>query len=153
MKPFRFKLQTSLDVRKRQEDLQKMELVVLTKDFQNKLAALQELQLQLAELQSELRYRQGQVVDLRQFRIWQEYIPVLNKRISLQEGLVEESRRAMEQGRERLLETVKARKILEKLKVRHYEAYKREALREEQKQIDEMATNAYLRSHDLAGGL
>ncbi|MDA8233844.1 MAG: flagellar export protein FliJ [Clostridia bacterium] len=153
MKPFKFKLQTSLDLRKRQEDMQKLELAALTKEFQNKLAVLVEMRQQLKQLQDELRYHQGQVIDLSQFKIWQEFVPVMNKKIMVQESLVEESRQAMEQFREVLLETVKARKILEKLMVRYYEEYKREVLREEQKQIDEMATNAYLRNHDLAGGL
>jgi len=153
MKPFKFKLQNSLELRKRQEELQKIELVALTKDFQEKLEVLQQLRLQMASLQDEIRCRQGSVIDLLQFRTWQEYIPVINKKIMAQEKLVKESRQVMEKGRERLLDTVKARKMLEKLKVRHYEVYKSELMREEQKQIDEMATNTYLRNRDLVGGL
>lgn len=153
MKPFKFKLQTSLDLRKRQEDMQKIELAALGKVLQDNLAVLMEIRQQLVSLRDQLRYRQGQAIDLQHFKLWQEFVPVMNKKILVQEGIVEDSRQTMEQCRECLLETVKARKMLEKLMVRHYEVYKQEALREEQKKTDEMATVTYLRNHDLAGGL
>jgi len=50
----------------------------------------------------------------------------------------------MEEVRGELVEIMKERKIMEKLRTRHYQEYMREFLREEQKQIDEMATTGFI---------
>lgn len=144
MKPFLFKLQTALDIKLKEEDIQKEELYQATKVYKQNLRMLTGLKNRLVEIQDILRGKQVKNIDVLEIKNCQDYIPVLNERIKQQEEKTEDSRLEMEQVRSKLLEIMKKRKILEKLKNRHYDEYMREFLREEQKQIDEMATVGYV---------
>jgi len=144
MKPFLFKLQTALDIKMREEDVQKEKLYQATKVYKQNLRMLTGLKNRLVEIQDILRGKQVKNIDVLEIKNCQDYIPVLNERIKQQEEKTEDSRLEMERVRSKLLEIMKKRKILEKLKTRHYQEYMREFLREEQKQIDEMATIGYV---------
>ncbi|PKM47623.1 MAG: flagellar export protein FliJ [Firmicutes bacterium HGW-Firmicutes-8] len=144
MKPFLFKLQTALDIKLKEEDIQKEKLYQATKVYKQNLRMLTGLKNRLVEIQDILRGKQVKNIDVLEIKNCQDYIPVLNERIKQQEEKTEDSRLEMERVRSKLLEIMKKRKILEKLKTRHYQEYMREFLREEQKQIDEMATIGYV---------
>jgi len=144
MKPFLFKLQTALDIKLKEEDIQKEKLYQATKVYKQNLRQLTGLKNRLVEIQDILRGKQVKNIDVLEIKNCQDYIPVLNERIKQQEEKTEDSRLEMERVRSKLLEIMKKRKILEKLKTRHYQEYMREFLREEQKQIDEMATIGYV---------
>ncbi len=144
MKPFVFKLQTALDLKLKEEDLQKEELHKATRIYKQNLKQLRSLQGRLVEIQDLLRGKQVKKIEILEIKRCQDYIPVLHDRIKQQEEVTENSRRKMEQVRGKLLAVMKERKILEKLKARHYREYMREFRREEQKQIDEMATVRYV---------
>ena len=144
MKKFAFKLQTALDLKLKAEDRKKEELVTATGIYQENLCKLAELKARLNEIQGVLRGKQERNVDVFEIGWYQDYIPVLNEHIEQQCLYTEESRLDMETIRFELIELMKERKILEKLRDRNYKEYMREFLREEQKQIDEMATTGFL---------
>lgn len=143
MKPFVFKLQTSLDVKLNKEDRQKEMLREATKAYRKNLKVLTSLKRRLFEIQDILRGKQTEKIDIIDIKNCLDFIPVLNERIKQQELVTEEFRQVMEETRRILVEIMRDRKVLEKLKMRHYQEYMGECLREEQKQIDEMATIGY----------
>ncbi len=144
MKQFVFKLQTALDVKLKEEDMRKEELRESTRVYKHNLRLLNALKNRLAEIQDILRVKQTEKIDLLEIKNCQDYIPVLGERIKQQEMTTENSRQEMEQVRNKLVETIKERKMLEKLKTRHYQEYMKEYLWEEQKQIDEMAAVGFM---------
>lgn len=144
MKPFVFKLKIALDIKLREEELTKEVLQKATKAYRQNLAFLDKLKSRLVEIQDMLRGKQVKTIYVLEVKNYLDYIPVLNDRIKQQENVTEQSRLEMEQIRKKLLEIMKKRKVLEKLKTRHYQEYLKELLLKEQKQIDEMATIGFI---------
>ncbi len=144
MKKFVFKLQTALDLKLKAEEMKKEELVTVTDIYKESCRVLDDLKTRLAEIQDTVRGKQGEQFDVTEIKRCQDYIPVINDHICQQALLTEEHRAAMEEVRGELVEIMKERKIMEKLRTRHYQEYMREFLREEQKQIDEMATTGFI---------
>lgn len=144
MKTFVFKLQTSLDVKLKREEIQKEELAIATKIHRENTDILICLRNRLIEIQEILRVKQSEFINVLELLNYQDYIPVLIERIKQQEAITEEFRQAMESERQKLVEIMRERKILEKLRTKHFQLYVQECLREEQKQIDEMATVRFI---------
>jgi len=144
MKPFVFKLQTALDIKLREEDAQKQKLHRLTEIYKKNSELLENMKAQAEAVRDRIRVNQAQKLKVEEIKRCQDYLPVLNEKIKHHQEVTENSRLDMERTRNGLLETMKERKVLEKLRTRHYQEYVRECLREEQKQIDEMATIGYV---------
>lgn len=145
MKPFVFKLQTALDLKAKEEDKKKEELQKATQLYRDAIDHLNSLKEKMLEVQAQVRRNQQNCVEFQMIKMLQDFILTLISRISDQEAFIETCRIAMEQVRSGLLAVMKDRKVLEKLKERHYQAYLKECQREEQKTIDEMATISYTR--------
>lgn len=144
MKPFIFKLQVALNLKLKEEDAKKEELGKAQKIYNENLKKITLLRNRLNQIQEMVRKKQNAIIDVFEIRGLQDYIPVLMDTIRQQETTLEKSRQEMELVRSKLLEIMKDRKVLEKLKARHYQDYMMECLREEQKEIDEMATIGYI---------
>lgn len=145
MKPFIFKLQTALDIKLKEEDRQKEELYAATEVYKRNLEVLEDLRYRRAEIQDILRGQQSGEMDICEIQQCQDFIPVLNDRIKKQQETTEISRQEMERVRSRLIEIMRDRKVLEKLRAKQHQEYMCEYLRQEQKQIDEMAMIGYSR--------
>lgn len=139
MKAFRFRLQTSLDVRCRQEDRQKQVLQEKIRCHEESIVILNSFLTRLEGGFNRIRELQAGSLDVCELDACNKFVLAVKAQVEEQKMVVEHCRKAVEEAREKLLEIVKARKILEKLKERHYDEYRREALREQQKLIDEMA--------------
>ncbi len=145
MKAFTFRLQTSLDVRCRQEDQQKQVLHQMIASYEASKEVLNSYLIRQEQLFVRIRQLQTGHLDVPELTSSQNYVLVVKNQIEQQLLIVEQYRQAVEEARAKLLEIVKARKILEKLKERHYTEYRLEVLREEQKLIDEMAAGRIAR--------
>lgn len=143
MKKFVFRLQTALDVKIREEDRLKEKLYKARQVFDHNLHILNDLRNRLADIMNRIRGGQADRVDIMEVRQCQEFIPILNTRIKAQESVLEKCRREVEAVKQETIEVMRGRKILEKIKARHYQAYMLEYRREEQKEIDEMATTGH----------
>lgn len=144
MKNFVFRLQTALDVKNREEDRLKEKLYKAKQLFDQNLLVLNDVRNRLTDVMNRIRGNQLDRIAIAEVRYCQEFIPILNGRIKEQEAVVEKCRREVEAVNLEIIEVMKGRKILEKIKARHYRAYMLEFRREEQKEIDEMATMGYL---------
>lgn len=147
MKPFIFKLQTSLDIKEKQEEQQKMELQRINILLLENIEILKDLELRLSNLQNEIRrcHNTSGELDISEIKKCQDYIPFLKEKINNQIEVVHMIEIELEKAREVLIGISREKKILENLKIKHFEEYKIEINREEQKAIDEMATNIYIR--------
>lgn len=144
MKPFVFKLQSALNLKCREEDRLKETLHEANLVYRENLSLLAGLQNRLEEICNIIRGKQSDNINIHEMRRCTEYIPVLNIKIDEQERVTEQSRIKMENIRFELLQIVRERKVMEKLKARHYKDYLTECLRQEQKEIDEMAMAGYM---------
>lgn len=146
MKPFEFKLQTALNLKQKEEDRVKEELQRLTAMRREALDKLAVLGGELCQLEDRLRRHQDARVDVAEIKRCLAYLPVMRDKILRQEEIIRQIEADMDKTRQLLVEIMRRRKVLEKLKERHYAQYQLEVTREEQKIIDEMATNGYNRN-------
>lgn len=145
MKPFEFKLQTALNLKQKEEDRVKEDLQRLTARRSEAVEKLAVLVDELCQLEDRLRRHQEDRVDVAEIKRCLNYLPVMRDRIMRQEEIIRQIENEMDKTRQLLVEIMRRRKVLEKLKEKHYAQYQLEVSREEQKIIDEMATNGYNR--------
>lgn len=155
MRRFSFRLETPLKLKLQEEERQKSAVAACQEAYQQNLVRLEELKQSLVELQAKLREAaalkgsldQIKPLDLNQLSIMQGYIPVLLNKINLQQEQVALALSNLEEVRKGLIKIMKDRKILEKLREKALVQYQLELNREEQKNLDELATVNYLRNH------
>ncbi|MGE5415973.1 MAG: flagellar export protein FliJ [Acidobacteriota bacterium] len=147
MKVFEFRLQTKLEITERQEDIAKAELFEKQMIYDEALAQLNELCDSMEELNNTLRGKTGHRLHIDDIIVLKQYQLVLKDRIIEQEAVVAEAETIMELARLALLEIVKERKTLTRLREREFKEYMREFMRVEQGEIDEVATTRYWRAN------
>lgn len=137
-------METALNLKVREEDIQKEELRKVTEVYNEQCAILAELKNRLREIYASLREFESGYLDINRKRNYTDYVPVMTDRIKEQEMLIETSRSMVEKVRDKLIRIISERKVMEKLKGRQYRKYLQECLKQEQKEIDEMAVARYI---------
>ncbi len=138
MRRFVFSLQKVLDYRQRLEE----QAIRHFAEAQRRLQAEQLLLAQLIQtrqdclMRSERRHR----LPIPMLEVEQTYLSALEERIEQQVQRVAEAEEALEARRQELVEAQRERKALERLREKHYEQWRQELLRSEQKALDDLAT-------------
>ena len=142
MAKFIFKLQSVLNLRKQKEDNIKNELGIAIQRLEQEKRSLSELENTLDATVREFneKTRKTTVHELIEYN---EYLSLLNSRIKSQKDNVNNAAQYVDKVREELVKAVKDRKILEKLKERHYEEFLLEQKKLEQKTNDEIVSYNY----------
>ena len=142
---YQFKLQPVLDHRKFIEDDLKKRLAEIKAQLlsaQKRLGAMK--QKEMITNQTLIR-EQARGLSSAQVIAYHQYLQVLSDRIIEQAGVVEETEAQVVKVQDEMLEAVKKRKILEKLKEQGLERYRKSVLAQETKFIDEIAINQFVR--------
>lgn len=140
MKPFVFKLETLLNIRKKREE----EANINLSRAKIKLASARELLQSLYDKQTESwdefrkKQEQGEIL-VTDFQEWYRFLNFLKEEITNQEQVVERCRQEMLIALHAAEEAMKNRKSVEKLREKRFEQYRIELLQEEQKMLDEIA--------------
>jgi len=87
-----------------------------------------------------LRLSDGHSLNVNELLSYQQFLPVVEKKVKAQAKRVDEAQDRLNKARDAFLKIRTERRMLEKLKERAYQEYLADCLREEQKQIDEVAT-------------
>jgi len=149
MSKFNFKLQSVLDLKIQMEDNKKNEFGSAVKKLENEKKLLENIKLEKEEninaFSNELKNK-AKVWTLRQIN---GYISLLEQKIEVQKENVNKASVIVDKKREELLEAVKERKIMDKLRDKEYDLFLKEQLKEEQKIIDEIIS--FKHSTNLAG--
>lgn len=142
MAKFIFKLQSVLNLRRQKEDNIKNELGIAIQRLEKEKRSLSELENTLDATVREFneKTRKTTVHELIEYN---EYLSLLNSRIKSQKDNVNNAAQYVDKVREELVKAVKDRKILEKLKERHYEEFLLEQKKLEQKTNDEIVSYNY----------
>ncbi|MGE5422099.1 MAG: flagellar export protein FliJ [Ignavibacteriales bacterium] len=146
MKAFEFRLQTKLDLTIQQEEVAKEEVRKRQAVYDTEYDLLSTMLDLMAELHDRLRAKKGQSLKVDEVIVLNNFIKVLKTNIENQEMVVSEAERALELSRETLLQIMKERKTLEKLKENEYKEYMLEFMRLEQVVIDELAIGRHKRN-------
>ncbi len=141
----RFNMQTVLDHRQFVEDLLKKDLAEIR---QQAMAAHQQMNLlerKEMDTHTALKQEQAKGVSSDQVVAYHAYLKQLSERIARQVTLLSEIRERESKKQDALLEAMKKRQILEKLKDQSLERYNLMLLKKEMNFIDEMAINQFAR--------
>ena len=144
MKGFKFRLQSVLDARqKKLEDCQlgfakaQNKLHCENLVMANIVKALDETNLSLEEV-----LKAGNI-DNTIILIHQNYIFTLKENIKKQKTIIEQAEKELEEKNQLMLEALKAKKVMEKLKEKAIDEFKENINRHEMLLIDEIATGRY----------
>ncbi len=139
MPKFKFNFQRVLDIRTTQERVKQNELALEIKKEQEILQKISEFR----QSQSD-EYLRGQALfsssigNIRLFVAHQRYMEALERMITRSYQDLETQRKFVEAARQALIEASRKRKLLEKLKDKRFDAFKKEEETAEQKNIDEI---------------
>ena len=144
MKQFEFRLQKVMETTKTREELKKRELakalVVLAQNESLLESMLERLEEQIEEYNTRKLKPSMTASDLMNFS---HYTEKLLDDIQHQKMTIEDLAEKVRQHREKLIEITKDKKILERLKEKRYEEYRKKLRSMEQKFIDELSVRAY----------
>ena len=149
---YTFKLQTVLDHRQFCEDSLKKELADIRQRVlmtQQKLDSLKRKEMHTA---AALKQEQTEGVSSDQVVAYHAYLKRLGERITRQKTVVNEIKEGESEKQDELLEAMKKRQILEKLKDQSIDRYNQVMLKKEMNFIDEIAVNQFVRkTHEKCG--
>ncbi|WP_027338691.1 flagellar export protein FliJ [Halonatronum saccharophilum] len=147
MKKFKFRLQTILDLKKREEDLIQKDLIRLKKEKSKVVDQLNQFKEEKRKLQQKIEEDEGKRIDLKLALRSREYIEYLNGEIEELTMQLDYWKKEISKCKERLLEKTKEKKSFLKLKEKKNEQYWKEYRAKEQKLNDELANNKYIRKN------
>lgn len=140
MAKFKFKLQTFLNVKEQIEKSVKIELGIAVQKFERQKVILKEIQLEIENQEKDYREEAISGVTLSSLRNRIEYIHVMRENEISQKQRVNEEKRNVDKIRERLIEIMKEKKVLGKLKEKELALFKKEQEKAAQLLVDELVT-------------
>lgn len=147
MKAFKFRLQTSLNVSQRREQVAKEELQACMMEKERLEEKLLQMQNKLGRLEERVR-ELGLAQSLSQeVLMHREYLPVLHKQVRQLQDRLARAEERVENARRILLERKKESQSLERLRDKEWQDYLHDLSQEEQKAIDEVAISTHYRKN------
>jgi len=140
MAKFKFKLQTFLNIKEQMEKSIKNELGAAISKLELEKSILKEIQLEINNQEEDYRGEASTKVTLSSLKNRIEYIKFMRSREESQKQRVNEEKRNVDKIRERLIETMKEKKVLEKLRQKEFALFKKEQERAEQLLLDELVS-------------
>ena len=145
MKKFKFRLENVLELRiKALEDKQLEMAAIQTRlnDANNVLNSLEQSKLQ-AKRDLENILGAGENIEFIRIKNYQDYIVKLDDDISIQHKVIADIENELELKQEEVREALKAKKMLEKLKEKEYNAFLKDFEQRESKELDDIALTRY----------
>lgn len=145
MKKFKFKLETVLRLRQKVLEDRMLELARITgvlNDAREKLNSLSESQNKINDSLIQM-YSKNEILDLKDVEIKKNYLFKLAQNMKQQEYLIIQIKQAVTEKQNEVREALKDKNIIEKLKEKQLERYKKEFDRKETAELDDMAINRY----------
>lgn len=142
---FRFRFETLLSQRRHAEDRLQKELFEARRALADAQAALAESKKALRHCAQEMRRKLDQRFRSADILLYAPYLERLRREADAQQKRVSAADRNVNRTRQSLIEAMKKRKTLDRLKERQHETYLEEAARRERKFADEVAGRHHAR--------
>lgn len=145
MKPFNFRLETLLEYRKIQKEQSQIAFLQASNQLRSEKELLVELKGKLGENITLFNTRQQQPLTIDILNSFQYYFDKINRDIDKQNQCVIQADEQRESCLQALAEAEKNYKIVEKFREKKIQQYQIEAIKEEQKNLDEIGLQIYTR--------
>ncbi|MBW1900928.1 MAG: flagellar export protein FliJ [Deltaproteobacteria bacterium] len=136
---YKFSLKAVLNHRRFIEEKLQKELGQIKEILGNERKRLSDLIRARRKISKELQEKQREIITISEALLHVRFIEQLSRREDLQKKQVLSAEKKVEQKREDLIEAMKNRKVLEKLKEKGWETYKHNMMKKEQEFMNEMA--------------
>lgn len=148
MKRFQFRLETLLKFRKMEEEQAQIKLTEANIRLYKEQELLQQLQNQLTACLELLSREQTASPTIETLKTFSYYIDKTKRDIVGQQEQIVKAEAHRQECLAVLEEAVKQRKLVDNLREKRLEQYNREVLQEEQKVLDELGTQAFMRNKE-----
>ena len=145
MKRFSFRFQRLLELKERKEDQRKAELGEVVAIFNREFDQLGDLKNTFGSYRRASHAIPDQLLDASLMGVNASYLLRLQREIGEQREHLDRIESLVEDKRGKLLEATRERKVYEILKERAEEEHKRESMRQERIQLDEIGEQLYIR--------
>ena len=145
MKRFSFRFQRLLELKQRKEDQRKAELGEVMAIFNRELDQIASLKRSFGSYRRASLALPDQRLDASLLGINASYLLRLQREIGEQQEHIDRIESMVEDKRGKLLEATRERRVYEILKERAEEEHKRETMRQERIQLDEIGEQLYVR--------
>jgi flagellar FliJ protein len=145
MKRFKFTLESVLQLRMQQEDEIKRRLAQVTRQIQRIKESIKQGQNSLSSLWDEERAVRVGEAHAKRFKQYVSYQHKLKLDIVSFSNTLKKLRNEAEQINKELTEARRKRRSLEQLQQQRFDAWKKNYIRQEQKYLDEVSQNRYIR--------
>ncbi len=142
---YTFRLQAVLDQRQVIEDNLKRELAEIRQQIMLSQKQLESLTMKAIHTATALKKEQAEAFSSDQVVIYHTYLKRLAERITRQQTVINEIQEEESVKQGELIEAMKKRQILEKLKDQGRDRFNQEMLKKEMSFIDEIAVNRFVR--------
>jgi len=145
MKKFEFRFQTVLEKQRNEEERFRKQLAHLSHAMETQKQRLAHIDAQKDDCEEELRGLIRRGGNVAQAMLFQVYLGKLSEDMAKQEEVVANVSKKTEEKRQELVEAAKQRQIMEKLLERDRLDFTLRLEKTEQKYLDELALNKYVR--------
>ncbi len=147
MKKFRFKLETLLGVTRRKKEDAERVFAEATRKLEEERARLVEYLQEMQQVQAEYaeQTREGKRISVGRLMTYTSYVNWKRQQIEQQQQIIMQAQTVRQQRLKELLELMAKLKSIEQLKEKRLRQYKEEILFEENKMLDEIGLQLYMR--------
>ncbi|WP_276206987.1 flagellar export protein FliJ [Natranaerobius trueperi] len=142
MKKFHFSLDRVLRVKEINEDKKKDEFQRAQKYKDQIEKQLNELKQSKESIIKELNDTQKNPVQIQYLKTYHNYLSSLDEQITNQSYKLQIAEKELKHVRQEWIDAKQEKRVLEKLKERHYQEFRKESLKQEQKVLDEMTVQS-----------
>ena len=137
---FRFKLEALLNHRRHQEEICQKQLSQAERHLMDEQGKLRQQKIKKRRHVRQLQAKQSADINTADIILSVNYIQQLTQTIESQKICVRDAAKQVNRKRNELIDVVKKRRILEKLKEKQWLAYRHEIMLDERKHMDEVAS-------------
>lgn len=148
MKKFKFRLQSVLNAREKAFEDAQLALAKVQAKLNRQIKHLESLHQKLNHTKKDLEslLTEGTNIDLSRIKNYQDFMAKLKEDIKNQHKIIADTKIEMEEKKQELIEAMKAKRMLEKLKEKDLKEFNASVERMDLKEIDEIATNRHKRA-------
>ncbi|MGI6144357.1 MAG: flagellar export protein FliJ [Peptococcia bacterium] len=139
---FKFRLANVLRLRKHHEKLSLEQVGKCIQQLQEAVQKKEELEAKIAKLESDFSAVLEGAISSEIVKLYNNYLVHQQEALELQEQLILEKKKNLEEAREKFIQAMKERKIMDKLKEKQYIRYQQEQGKKEQNFQDELAVTS-----------
>ncbi len=140
---FQFRFQSVLDYRKTVEEKRHSEFSGQRELLEERIAGLESLRAERSRQMETLRAMDRIKVSPSDVSCLSAYILSLRERETQEEGIISKMRSDLEEKRKELVEAMRQRKVMEKLRERHFGEFQASEEKQENNQLDEFGVTRF----------